>query len=459
MDSQTQKLKNIFRQYDADCNGTINRQELDTLLRHMMPENKPMSTEEVDVLFNALDCNGTCELEYDALIDWVMQPSSVLCPRNGELKYFDLAEALRPLFEIYDMNGDGFISRAEFVHCHGILQNAIAAESSDIPPSIKGDLGLRYQKLDTNNDHTITFEDFVDWQRSSLAESGLTETQMAKLIKNVAKQMQRVMKYDELHQQGLLRDSDKIVLLRVLHNLATFSKDLWNNKKSAAPKEERHTYKNSYAAPPVGINVDNLKNIILESVPLRKGKRIKLEEIVMQVLCVPAIPTNGTEERPWLASVNLVADAGASVGEPAFAEREEYYIYDREFRTWHWLEDGKSRFRESLDGLSKEVQLFCILKTFANFGIKMSWPSLQDALRAAQTYKIITKRNHNEYNQNVEGIVRRSFIDEGFGRVNAKKVTDLLEKEMTFALSEVMVTFADMGIFKMSSVWADFMDT
>lgn len=459
MDSnQTEKLKIVFRQYDADRNGTINRQELDALLRQTMPEGKPMSTEEVDLLFKALDRNGTCEIEYDALIDWVMQPSSVLCPKHGELTYFDLEEAIRPLFEVYDMNGDGFISRAEFVHCHGILQNAIAAESSDIPPSIKGDLDLRYQKIDLNHDRTITFDDFVNWQRTSLAESGLTETQMAKLIKNVAKQLQRIMKYDELHQQGDLRDSDKVVLLRVLHNLATFSQDLWNNTKSAAPKESRHTYKNSWDAPPVGINVDCLKSMFLEYVPSKIGKRIKLAELVMQVLCVPAIPSDGIEERPWLASINLVLADGAPTGEPACEEPDEHYIFDKEFRTWRWLEAGKSRFRESLDGLSKEVQLFCILKTFANFGIKMSWALLQYALRAAQTYKIITKRNHNEYNQNVEGLVRRSFLDEGFGRVTTKKVTDLLEKDMTFSLSEVMATFADLGIFKMTSVWAEFMD-
>ena len=44
----------------------------------------------------------------------------------------------------------------------------------------------------------------------------------------------------------------------------------------------------------------------------------------------------------------------------------------------------------ALEGLSPELQLFCLLKTMANFGVRLTWSNLQKALSQAVEMHSIT---------------------------------------------------------------------
>ena len=46
------------------------------------------------------------------------------------LEYFDLEACVRPLYDVYDQNGDGEISMDEFIQCQTILQNSLGLKSS-----------------------------------------------------------------------------------------------------------------------------------------------------------------------------------------------------------------------------------------------------------------------------------------------------------------------------------------
>ena len=48
--------------------------------------------------------------------------------RDG-LEYFDLEACVRPLYDVYDQDGDGLVSMEEFIGCQTILQNSLGLKS------------------------------------------------------------------------------------------------------------------------------------------------------------------------------------------------------------------------------------------------------------------------------------------------------------------------------------------
>jgi len=133
----------------------------------------------------------------------------------------------------------------------------------------------------------------------------------------------------------------------------------------------------------------------------------------------------------------------------------QYYRYQAQFFTWTLAEQAD--FETALDGLTQEVRLFCLLKTMANFGVKLTWPNLQKALSQAVAIEAISAEQHKACNEVFEALVFKGLEKEGL--VFNKERLEKVKLGLVTSPSYVMGVFAELKAFEVTSVWADFMDT
>jgi hypothetical protein len=188
----------------------------------------------------------------------------------------------------------------------------------------------------------------------------------------------------------------------------------------------------------------------------------------VNILCVPEV-----EERPghhgygrmWIACVT--ASIQRKDGQE-FPKGSYYY----QFHDLKWeelsssrFEDtqaAESRFKASLQSLPPELRLFCLLKTEANFGRKLTWASIHTALNHAVQRGFLDQDGMDKYLACVESQVLNQAINDGTaadfrsGISQKEKIRELCDK-LVLAPRSVMAVMSEVGIFKVSSVWADFM--
>eukprot|EP00438_Fugacium_kawagutii_P002508 Skav210891 [mRNA] locus=scaffold1060:16805:29276:- [translate_table: standard] len=151
------------------------------------------------------------------------------------------------------------------------------------------------------------------------------------LLQNVAKQMQRVFKLMAAEKRGDLKDSDRQVLTRsfgggdwrILSHLAQFSRELWGTGHSETRPKKGHGFANKWTTPLVGMNVEHLKDLVLQR--------------DWQILCIPGLPQGRHQD--WLARLSVTTELCPKANEADEAENflltdVHTYRYLRESFTW-----------------------------------------------------------------------------------------------------------------------------
>lgn len=189
----------------------------------------------------------------------------------------------------------------------------------------------------------------------------------------------------------------------------------------------------------------------------------------LNVLCIPELEkkkvsstklvVGPAEVRCWLACVT--ATIGSKTGE---ATRGPYYY---RFTDMLWNHEGDAgadaRFLQSEESLPPELRFFCFLKTEANFGVRLRWASVQTALVHAVRRGYLAAERHEQYNRVMEDKVRVELYADGVGGDLADKAAELqkvreLCDQLVLPPRSVMAVLSDIGVFQVSSVWADFVD-
>eukprot|EP00930_Biecheleria_cincta_P070254 TRINITY_DN578_c0_g2_i1.p1 TRINITY_DN578_c0_g2~~TRINITY_DN578_c0_g2_i1.p1 ORF type:complete len:482 (+),score=95.93 TRINITY_DN578_c0_g2_i1:84-1529(+) len=472
-DYEVTLVKKAFRKWDRDQKGFINRGDLAAILAEITPST--ISNKSIDALLEQCmaeaDTNRDGMIEYKEFVEWITLPATNFCVLAGDVRFFDLETILKPLFMVYDIDNSGSISKAEFVECQTLLQNALKLSTSaaQLPHSPLHDdivADKLFAEADTNSDRSISFAEFVDWQRAGLNRNGLDAKQLQELIPALARQLMRVFKFNEFAARMDEVDDAKNakVLQRIIDNLAKFASDVWNTVEAGRERssQTRTHYTNRWTKPPAGLSMRKLKARHL-ALQMRQNSRTEAADI--SVLCLPGlvsdhesstIDSTVSSRRPWIAQVqhtNLHKSGKRDPQEPA------YY----EFRNLEWTPAEADSFTAVLNETPPELRLVCLLKSEAQFATKMSWNEVQTALDKAVALGFLTSEQHDDFTDEIKKRALNSLIDDDeiAGLSMAEKQKEILKnlyKKITLTAQIVMATLSELEIFRVSSAWADFMN-
>ncbi|RWV94853.1 hypothetical protein GW17_00042568 [Ensete ventricosum] len=140
-DEQLGELREIFRSFDRNKDGSLTQLELGSLLRAIGL--KP-SNDQLESLIHRADTNSNGLVEFSEFV-------ALVSPELIAAKSPYTEEQLRRLFKMFDRDGNGYITAAELAHSMAKLGHALTA--SELTGMIK--------EADTDGDGCINFQEFA----------------------------------------------------------------------------------------------------------------------------------------------------------------------------------------------------------------------------------------------------------------------------------------------------------
>ncbi|CAE7432447.1 CML10 [Symbiodinium natans] len=478
--SWSSKTKEIFQKWDVHGTGVITRKRLRELLSQVA--GKAVTEEEIERCIAEADKNHNGLIEYNEFIEWLQQPCATVRMGSQGLEYFSLEAAVRPLYDVYDQNGDGLVSMEEFVQCQTILQNCLGLRSQTAAPledQFKKQLGKPegsaslsvfdnspkrvFGQVDADKSKGITFEEFLEWQRTRLVEARTPSKELEELLPALARQLKRVFRFDDSAEQDATGECDSKVLQKIVDNLAKFCVEIWSKKEEDETKAKdikvlmgktRH-YTNRWTEPPVGLNVKKLKAKFLATESCTKVT----ENMDLDLMVIPILAEGddvNPRSRVWLAQIIqkvTMKDGKVREDDPVY--------YEFESLSWHKTDDAMYKFHTALDALPPELRMFSLLKAEADFGAKIAWEQVEKVLNRCLGHGIMNATQVAEYKNSMELRVMKALKEEDLlsgltAEESQKKVRDNL-MAVSQRPQEIMAMMSDLKVFKVSSVWADFM--
>ncbi|KAG2318267.1 hypothetical protein Bca52824_021389 [Brassica carinata] len=138
-DEQLAELREIFRSFDQNQDGSLTELELAALLRSLGL--KP-SQDQLDSLIHKADRNNNGIIEFSEFAALV-EPGLVKCPYTED--------QLKAIFKMFDRDGNGYITAAELAHSMAKLGHALTAK----------ELTGMIKEADRDGDGCIDFQEFV----------------------------------------------------------------------------------------------------------------------------------------------------------------------------------------------------------------------------------------------------------------------------------------------------------
>ncbi|OWM64164.1 probable calcium-binding protein CML18 [Punica granatum] len=142
-EDQIAELREIFRSFDKNGDGSLTQLELGSLLRSLGLKPSP---EQLEALTQRTDTNNNGLVEFSEFVALV---APELLPSPSKSPYSE--EQLRRIFKMFDRDGNGFITAAELAHSMARLGHALTAE----------ELTGMIREADKDGDGQISFEEFV----------------------------------------------------------------------------------------------------------------------------------------------------------------------------------------------------------------------------------------------------------------------------------------------------------
>ncbi|KAL8150610.1 hypothetical protein V2J09_020418 [Rumex salicifolius] len=146
-DEQTRELREIFRRFDMDSDGSITLLELAALLRSLGL--KPTG-DQLHTLLSAVDANGNGSVEFDELVT-VILPGLQNGADTGTGHVLGNQEELLETFRSFDRDGNGVITPAELVKAMAKMGERLSYK--ELADTIK--------EADANGDGVISFNEFA----------------------------------------------------------------------------------------------------------------------------------------------------------------------------------------------------------------------------------------------------------------------------------------------------------
>jgi len=372
---QANLIMGVFRQWDTDGSGSITRKELKKVMRSLMGR---MSEEDIDVLMDEADTNRNGLIDLEEFTAWLMKPAK----ESTGKAIFDYAEAFRPIFNIYDRDRTGSISKDEFVEVHCILQGALTMfDSSDDemndPLDLQEDSEEVFRQINGNDDDHINFREFVEWMKEHIPPNMPTH-KIRLLTTNLARTLNQTFKVVSMAEAGELSEEDGHILENVLRKLVDTTKEFQAVMDGGAKSDAELA---KQAEPLFGLNIERLKGMHMKRLPMNLGNFCSVD---YQVYCFPVLSSSDEAgKRDWIAELvrkAIYANGKAIEAEPA------YYKFLAGAFSWQPVEEaaaGKKEFDEVLAAIAPDVGLMCLVEGACNFGASATWADVLWALTAA----------------------------------------------------------------------------
>ncbi|PKA53045.1 putative calcium-binding protein CML17 [Apostasia shenzhenica] len=140
-DDQLAELREIFRSFDRNNDGSLTQLELGSLLRAL---GLTPSVDQLEALIQKTDTNSNGLVEFSEFV-------ALVAPDLVQARSPYSEEQLRQLFQIFDRDGNGFITAAELAHSMAKLGHALTAK----------ELTGMIKEADTDGDGRINFHEFA----------------------------------------------------------------------------------------------------------------------------------------------------------------------------------------------------------------------------------------------------------------------------------------------------------
>nr|AIL24125.1 calmodulin 1 [Tamarix hispida] len=139
-DDQLAELREIFRSFDRNNDGSLTQLELDSLLRAI---GLRPSAEQVENIISKADTNNNGLIEFSEFV-------ALVSPELLSSKSPYTEEQLKQLFKMFDRDGNGYITAVELAHSMEELGHALTSE----------ELTEMIKEADTDGDGRINFNEF-----------------------------------------------------------------------------------------------------------------------------------------------------------------------------------------------------------------------------------------------------------------------------------------------------------
>ncbi|KAL8536758.1 hypothetical protein ACS0TY_012072 [Phlomoides rotata] len=117
-DEQLAELREIFRSFDRNNDGSLTELELGSLLRSL---GLKLSPDQIDALIQKADTNNNGLVEFS---EFVVLVAPELLPAKSPYS----EEQLKQLFKMFDKDGNGYITVAELAHSIAKLGHALTVD-------------------------------------------------------------------------------------------------------------------------------------------------------------------------------------------------------------------------------------------------------------------------------------------------------------------------------------------
>ncbi|KAH0686587.1 hypothetical protein R3W88_009122 [Solanum pinnatisectum] len=153
-DDQIAELREIFRSFDRNNDGSLTQLELGSLLRSLGL--KP-SNDQLEDLIQKADRNSNGLIEFSEFVALVApELIAAKCPYSEE--------QLKKIFQMFDRDGNGVITAAELAHSMAKLGHALTQE----------ELTGMIKEADRDGDGCISFEEFAQAMTSAAFDNSWT---------------------------------------------------------------------------------------------------------------------------------------------------------------------------------------------------------------------------------------------------------------------------------------------
>ncbi|KAL6008197.1 putative calcium-binding protein cml11 [Asimina triloba] len=139
-DAQIADLREIFRSFDRNNDGSLTQLELGSLLRSLGLKPSP---DQLDALIQKADTNSNSLVEFSEFV-------ALVSPELLAAKSPYTEKQLQRLFRLFDRDGNGYITAAELAHSMAKLGHALTAE----------ELTGMIKEADMDGDGRISFSEF-----------------------------------------------------------------------------------------------------------------------------------------------------------------------------------------------------------------------------------------------------------------------------------------------------------